>query len=783
MLRKGTFILAACSVLYSFADAQVPTGGITAVVVTDELYFIAPDNSRVVVAAGVYDVDTPDGSSLRLVGAGNEFVVKAEKGTHKESLDSSSVFLIEESGLTHVIMLLPSGATLDAAAFPGGIQLRGTKRISLAASKTSRYYQNFRAGSIAVTAPNYRTRWTADKSYDITWQKSGAMNSTVRILLLKDQRVYQTIARSAPNSGRFTWNLPPNIEGRFMVAVITADNAVRDASALFGIVKPSVSAPAAMVQQQATAQQKMEGRVSVQEMVAQPSRYDQSIRVMRQTRPRAPTQIQVTASGRVADGSPWDYAILMWNDNASNESQFIIERRSLGAWEVVGSTSANESQFEDTTVDWSNATNWWRVRAQNLFGNSDYSNETYLSFLADPAHNPVGGTEVLTPESYADSCKASSGTWIGWGINHCSHAYQAVYGAIQTVTNPLVQVYKAYFWIVGSGSTKRSLPEDVIQALKPYYGETLLRNVEYGSSNHTSTDNTAMCNCMDIYFPSGSGVVASIKNGVILARNPDQSFTDPNRLHWLLHELQHAKQCADWGGRENYAIRWFGELSATTFEELITNPRKVSNQKLHNSMPMEGQAKAKADDVITFLSTNSNAKLSEAEFQQVGQQLAQYAQDLRNTGEAMKAHARAPMPKGLTESQMNSFVAKRSELVATADAALKLANGIERRGQKAQRRTLTRADMESLGQEADPLNRRINQKTARIPMRKSPGSVDLNVASRDVDPNTESIRNKRQMASTAFQNFDQKANQLYNILSSVLKAMNEMRMGTMRNML
>jgi hypothetical protein len=45
------------------------------------------------------------------------------------------------------------------------------------------------------------------------------------------------------------------------------------------------------------------------------------------------------------------------------------------------------------------------------------------------------------------------------------------------------------------------------------------------------------------------------------------------------------------------------------------------------------------------------------------------------------------------------------------------------------------------------------------------------------------VRNRRQEASTAFQNFDQKANQLYNLLSSVMKAMNEMRMGTVRNLL
>jgi hypothetical protein len=59
----------------------------------------------------------------------------------------------------------------------------------------------------------------------------------------------------------------------------------------------------------------------------------------------------------------------------------------------------------------------------------------------------------------------------------------------------------------------------------------------------------------------------------------------------------------------------------------------------------------------------------------------------------------------------------------------------------------------------------------------------LSAAIRQVEADQETVRNQRQMASTAFQNFDQKANQLYNMLSSVMKAMNEMRMGTVRNML
>ena len=45
----------------------------------------------------------------------------------------------------------------------------------------------------------------------------------------------------------------------------------------------------------------------------------------------------------------------------------------------------------------------------------------------------------------------------------------------------------------------------------------------------------------------------------------------------------------------------------------------------------------------------------------------------------------------------------------------------------------------------------------------------------------EEVKNKRQEATTAFENFDQKANQLFNILSTVLKNMKETQSGLARN--
>jgi len=62
-------------------------------------------------------------------------------------------------------------------------------------------------------------------------------------------------------------------------------------------------------------------------------------------------------------------------------------------------------------------------------------------------------------------------------------------------------------------------------------------------------------------------------------------------------------------------------------------------------------------------------------------------------------------------------------------------------------------------------------------------SASLNNRIKEVESMQETVRNKRQMASTSFQNFDQKSNQLYNLISSVMKSMNEMRSGTVRNML
>jgi len=52
-----------------------------------------------------------------------------------------------------------------------------------------------------------------------------------------------------------------------------------------------------------------------------------------------------------------------------------------------------------------------------------------------------------------------------------------------------------------------------------------------------------------------------------------------------------------------------------------------------------------------------------------------------------------------------------------------------------------------------------------------------------VESDQTTVSNERELASNAFQSFDQKSNQLYNLLASVVKVMNDMRTSTVRNMM
>ncbi|MEX2139181.1 MAG: lamin tail domain-containing protein [Pirellulales bacterium] len=81
-------------------------------------------------------------------------------------------------------------------------------------------------------------------------------------------------------------------------------------------------------------------------------------------------------SGLTADSSLAGQVDLSWADNSSEETLFRIERKAgaLGAWEEVGTVGTNVTTFTSSGL-MPNTTYFFRVRAANTGGNSDYSNE------------------------------------------------------------------------------------------------------------------------------------------------------------------------------------------------------------------------------------------------------------------------------------------------------------------------------------------------------------------------------------------------------------------------
>jgi hypothetical protein len=173
-------------------------------------------------------------------------------------------------------------------------------------------------------------------------------------------------------------------------------------------------------------------------------------------------------------------------------------------------------------------------------------------------------------------------------INH-----RAALADSQLIINTLLKTYRAYFAAIDAGAEMRQLPFNVKQKLAPHYAHQLLERVWYGESHNLMIKDTAMTDCSNIYFPSGSGMIDMIENGKLF----DEKYKDD--LKWLLHELTHCEQCEALGGRDAYAATWFGELAATTITQLILNPGNVNEKLLHDAMPMEKEAEQKALKILS----------------------------------------------------------------------------------------------------------------------------------------------------------------------------------------
>ncbi|HEY0550172.1 MAG TPA: PA14 domain-containing protein, partial [Verrucomicrobiae bacterium] len=104
----------------------------------------------------------------------------------------------------------------------------------------------------------------------------------------------------------------------------------------------------------------------------------------------APPTIPAAPSSLAATAVNANQINLTWTDNASNETQFKIERKTGagGTYAQIATSGANSTSYSDTTASPS-TTYYYRVRANNSAGDSTFSNEANATTPAAGSMVPV----------------------------------------------------------------------------------------------------------------------------------------------------------------------------------------------------------------------------------------------------------------------------------------------------------------------------------------------------------------------------------------------------------
>lgn len=151
-------------------------------------------------------------------------------------------------------------------------------------------------------------------------------------------------------------------------------------------------------------------------------------------------------------------------------------------------------------------------------------------------------------------------------------------------------LYHAHMEELGAGVELFSLPDPYRRVLARFYPRLDLGRVRVGASDRQPPDN-AITDCDRIYFARTDFV----------ERLRTRELRSSSDWLWLLHELRHAEQCALLGGRDAYAVRWLDELGLTFLSD-------ADLATLHERIPMEGDADARAEGVLAELSACCRAE-------------------------------------------------------------------------------------------------------------------------------------------------------------------------------
>lgn len=154
----------------------------------------------------------------------------------------------------------------------------------------------------------------------------------------------------------------------------------------------------------------------------------------------------------------------------------------------------------------------------------------------------------------------------------------------------LVNSYNVYFSVVGKNTTKYKFDKYFIDKYQKYYSVNLdtIRYANWHKGPTKLFKAAAITDCYTIYFKPDNGMLEYVR------QNKSGGKVNSGQEQLLLHEITHCEQCKKIGGRNNFAMKWFGNLPLSAFKIIKDG---FEDLNIHAYMPMEKEAIAKGADV------------------------------------------------------------------------------------------------------------------------------------------------------------------------------------------
>jgi len=175
--------------------------------------------------------------------------------------------------------------------------------------------------------------------------------------------------------------------------------------------------------------------------------------------PSAPTNLSATAVS-------CSQINLSWTDNSNNETGFKIERKTGagGAWSQIAAVGANVTAYNNTGLN-ENTTYFYRVRAYNGDGDSNYSNEDSATTPACNQSPSAANLQISQPDyCFFDLFAVYSWNFTDPDIEDGQSAYR-----VQTDNNPNFSSPEDDSGKINSSSNSYSIPLGKLSYNNTYY--------------------------------------------------------------------------------------------------------------------------------------------------------------------------------------------------------------------------------------------------------------------------------------------------------------------------